>query len=91
MPPKKSCANCGHVTGYRDKKGYAIRYYECANGKQVNKNGVCDRWTKDITPGELIKRIDIELKKIEKIDPSEFHLPKRPKFMQNYRIIGDEK
>lgn len=85
----KTCKNCGHATYYKGHRGNGQGgRLECTNGIVVDKNGVCDRWIKDVTCAEVMRRIDKEIKRIDKIPPSEFQLKVRPNFGENYRIVG---
>lgn len=90
MRIEKCCKNCGYVTVYSGHGKGKPDKYECINLMEVKANGVCDRWSKIVTPSEIMKRIDKEIKRIEKIEPKDFHLKDRPKYGQNYHVIGEE-
>ena len=81
------CKNCGHVTRYN--VGHAGEKYECVTGR-VDENGICDRYQPDISPSQIMKRVDAELKKLEKsgIEDGQYKLKVRPPFGQNYRVQG---
>lgn len=75
------CQNCGHVT-YYSKQG---RYYECVNGKVVKPEMVCDRFQKDLTSAEIIRKMDQEIKRLEKFEDGQYELKKYPPIGLNYR------
>ena len=80
------CQKCGHVTRYRG----SFPRYECENGKKVDKNGTCDRFQLNISPSEIMRKIDKEIDRLEKMKDGEYQLTKRPPFGQNYRILKRE-
>ena len=81
----RCCKNCGHVTYYRGLSGR----YECMKN-EVEPNGVCDRWTKDITTHAILKRIDESLRELKDAPDWKYELKKRPAFMENYRLLTAE-
>ena len=85
MSGKKCCKTCGHCTKYN--VGKVSEKYECMT-RWVDANGICDRYQPNITPAEIMKRIDRDLKRLEKVEDGKFELTKRPPFGQNYRIQG---
>ena len=75
------CQNCGHVTFY-NKHG---KYYECVSGKIVRPEMVCDRFQKDLSSAEIIKKMDKEIKRLEKYEDGQYTLKQYPPVGQNYR------
>ncbi len=75
------CRNCGHVTCYKLNK----KYYECMNGNVVKPEMVCDRFQKNITPAEIIKRAEKEIQRLEQFEDGRYELKKYPPVGQNYR------
>jgi len=80
----KCCKNCGHCTYYR-----YLKRYECG-GVEVKKNGICDRWQKDCTPNEIMKKIDKKLKELENVENGTYKLKVYPALRTNYREQTDE-
>jgi hypothetical protein len=58
--------------------------------KTVEPNGVCDRWTKNITTHAILKKIDASLKELKDAPDGKYELKKRPAFMENYRLLATE-
>lgn len=79
------CKNCGHCTKYN--VGKAGEKFECVIGL-VDEFGICDRYQADISPSQIMRRIDAELKRLEKsgIEDGQYKLKVRPPFGQNYRV-----
>ena len=76
-----TCKNCGHVICY----SYVTKHYEC-NHKVVSPYGVCDRYQPDITPAQIMRKIDASLKELEKYEDGKYELKVRPPFHQNYHL-----
>ena len=76
----KCCQYCGHVTKYTE----GTTHYECMK-RRVSPKGVCDRFQRKVTAGEIMQRIDAKIKELDAIPDGEFHLTKRPDYGQNYR------
>lgn len=81
----KCCKNCGNCTVYKHKP----YRYECA-GKVVQKNGICDRYVKNYSPSEVIRRMDRRLRELERMTPEEYVPKELPPFHQNYRELTEE-
>ena len=81
------CRRCGHVTYYTSGKA---RRYECENGKKVQADGVCDRFQPNISPAEIMRKMDREIKRLEKMGDGAYELKKRPPLGQNYRLIYEK-
>ena len=82
---KPCCKNCGHCTKYLI--GRPSARYECAFGN-VDPYGICDRYQPDISPSQIMRKIDTEIKKLEKsdVEDGQYRLKVRPPFGQNYRL-----
>ena len=82
----KCCKNCGHCTRYN--VGKSKEKYECVIGI-VDEYGICDRYQPDISPSQIMKRIDEEIKRLDSlaIEDGQYKLKVRPPFGQNYRLI----
>lgn len=76
------CQNCGHVTCY-NKNG---RRFECVNGKTVMPEMVCDRFQKDLTSAEIVRKMDREIKRLEQFEDGQYQLKSYPPIGQNYRM-----
>ena len=79
------CKNCVYVTYYK----HLSKKYECA-GKEVKANGICDKFTRDITPKEIMRRIDKKLKEYENIPEGNYTIKEPPAYRQNYHELPDE-
>ena len=91
MTCMKNCSNCGHATFFRSALQGVSGRYECCNGKTVDKNGICDRWTKNATTADMCRILDKEIKRLDKMPDEKFQLQTRPRFGENYRVIGAKK
>lgn len=88
----KCCRNCGNVIKYTRYANGKPTKFECANGKKVDPNGVCDRWQIKATADQIGQRMDKISDLIDRMKPDEeYVLTKRAAYMENYRIVGDEK
>ncbi len=83
---KPRCEVCGHCTKYRIPG--RPRRYECAFGV-VSPYGICDRFQPDVSPSEIMRVIDREMKRLESFEDGKYQLKTYPDFGQNYRLIGD--
>ena len=79
------CKNCGHCTKY--SIGRTSVKYECAFGN-VDPFGICDRYQADISPSQIMRRIDSEIKWLDSlgVEDGQYKLKVRPPFGQNYRV-----
>ena len=81
----KCCRTCGHSTKYN--LGKASEKIECMT-KWVDPNGICDRFQPNISPTQIMKKIDEGLKRLERIEDGKYELTVRPPFGKNYRVQG---
>ena len=77
------CKKCGHVTKYNG----TVPRYECENGAKVDPYGLCDRFQLNLSPSAIMRKIDKEIERLEKLEDGVYRLTKRPPFGQNYRIV----
>ena len=78
------CKNCTYVTYY---KNYSKKF-ECA-GILVKPNGICDKFSRDVTPREIMRRIDKRLKELENVPEGKYKIQEVPNYHQNYRELTD--
>lgn len=79
------CKTCGHVTYYKGLSGK----YEC-NKTPVEPTGICDRYTKNCSPQEVMRRICKSMNELQSAPDGKYEIKKRPPFMQNYRLLTEE-
>ena len=80
----KCCKRCGHVNYYPTSNTY-----ECLTRK-VEANGVCDRFQENLSPSAIMKKIDKEIARLEKMEDGAYKLKQYPDFWQNYHLIKGE-
>ena len=81
MIPEKCCKKCGNVTYY----GGRHPYYECMKMK-VSPWGVCDRFQKNCSSEEIMRKLDKAMSRIEKVEPGCYVIRALPNYGQNYRL-----
>ena len=80
----KRCSHCAYATKYRGRCLSEPRYV-CEDGREVQKNYVCDRWQGEIRDKEFFRRVDEALARMEPYAPGTYQIHEPIPLGTNYR------
>ena len=76
----KRCSHCAYAS--RMSRGR----YVCENGREVERNGICDRFSPEIRDKEFFERVNASMKRMEKYENGTYQIMERAPLGTNYRI-----